>query len=187
MNRVVGRPPTSLSSPATIVAGLVAGDECALGALYDAFGSVAYALALAITRAPEAAESVVSAAFSEAWKTASSYDATRATVATWLTSIVRRIALRTVAGKPRQGEVEKSRGVVERDATPVGEALRSLTEVQREVIELSYYRGMTVGQIAAHLGEPETGTRELLRSAMHQLRRALSSGALSKDHLVTRA
>jgi RNA polymerase sigma-70 factor (ECF subfamily) len=179
----------SASSPlaTTIVARMVAGDDRALGALFDAFGSVAYALALAITRAPDAAESVVSEAFAEAWRTASSYDSRRASVAAWLTSIVRRIALRTGTGKPVQ---RTSAGLIcyaESETTVVGEALRSLTEVQREVVELSYYRGMTVRQIAAHLGKPESGARELLRSAMQQLRSALSSAAALEDPLVTRA
>jgi RNA polymerase sigma-70 factor (ECF subfamily) len=176
-----------LPAATTIVARMVEGDDCALGALFDAFGSVAYALALAITRAPDAAESVVSEAFAEAWRTASSYDSRRASVAAWLTSIVRRIALRAGSGKPVQRTSAGLTCYAERETTLVGEALGSLTEVQREVVELSYYRGMTVRQIAAHLGKPESGARELLRSAMQQLRSALSSGAALEDHLVTRA
>ena len=163
------------------VAGMIAGDDHALGALYDAFGSVAYALALAITGSAEAAERVVTDAFAEAWRSASSYDSTRSSVAAWLTSIVRRTALGLIQNKPQSVAAK----FVDGDPTAVGEALRSLTGVQREVIELSYYRGLTVVQIAAHLGEPESGTRELLRTAMQQLRSALSTGAI-EDHLVSR-
>ena len=158
------------------------GDDGALGALYDAFGSVAYALAFAITGSANAAEGVVTDAFAEAWRSASAYDSTRSSVAAWLTSIVRQRALRRTENKPPRTGMK----FVEGEATAVGEALRSLTGVQREVIELSYYRGLTVGQIAAHLGEPESGTRELLRTAMQQLRSALSPGAIHEDHLVSR-
>src|SRR5262245_48030306 len=172
---------TSSPSQATIVARMVAGDDNALGALYDAFGSVAYALALAITGTPESAERVVSDAFAEAWRSASSYDSTQSSVVAWLTSIVRRCALRRNDQK-RPRSLAKFRDT---KPTPVSEALRSLTGVQREVIELSYYRGLTVGQIAAHLGQPESGTRELLRAAMQQLRSALSTGAIHEDHPVS--
>lgn len=167
---------------------LAAGDDRALGALYDAYGQVAYGLALAITGARESAESVVSEAFAEAWRTAASFESARASVLAWLTAIVRRIALAARSLDTPHTTLDFV-GVAAGSTTPssVGEALRSLSATQRHVIELSYYRGLTIGQIAAHLGEPESGARELLRSAMHELRSALAGGAVVDDHVVTRA
>ena len=180
-------------SPARLIARLVAGDERALGALYDAYGPVVYGLAFAITGAESLAESVVSESFAEAYRAAASFDASRTSVLGWLTAIVRRKALEK--GKNAGGTSGSINRVVDAVGPaagphPVVEALRTLTASQRKVIELSYYRGFTVRQIATHLGEPETGARELLRSAMHELRAALSGvagGALHEDHVVTRA
>ena len=45
----------------SLVAGLVVGDDRALGALYDAYGHVAYGLALAITGVQTSAEDRVTA------------------------------------------------------------------------------------------------------------------------------
>ena len=177
--------------PSALVARMVAGDDRALGALYDAYGHVAYGLAFAITDDQASAESAVSDAFAEAWRSASSFDAGRTSVLAWLTTIVRRTALRTSRKRRQQFRTHEQTGdgamALTGTQTPMRDALRALTASQRRVIELSYYRGLTLGEIAQQLGEPETGARELLRSAMHELRAALSAGAAFEDHVVTRA
>jgi RNA polymerase sigma-70 factor (ECF subfamily) len=169
---------------------MTVGDDRALGALYDAYGHVAYGLAYAITADQASAESVVSEAFAEAWRSASLFDSSQTSVLAWLTTIVRRIALRRGEYRARLGVGESNGAVVAALAgapAPMREALRALTAPQRRVIELSYYRGLTVGEIAHHLGEPESGARELLRSAMHELRAALAGGGVFEDQVVTRA
>lgn len=186
-------PASAIPQPSALVAGMAAGDDRALGALYDAYGHVAYGLAMAITGAQATAESVVSQAFAEAWCSASSFNASQTSALAWLTSIVRRIALRVSCPDPRvspkvSGDRPANGGAgAISSSTPIGQALRRLTAVQRQVIELSYYRGLTVGEIASQLGEPESGARELLRSAMQELRAALAGGAILEDHVVTRA
>ena len=72
---------------------------------------------------------------------------------------------------------------------PIGNAVGSLSSEKQRVIELSYYRGLTVAEIAAQLGKPESGARELLRSAMQELRTALGSdaGVAFDERVVTRA
>jgi RNA polymerase sigma-70 factor (ECF subfamily) len=187
---------SAVPQPSAFVAGMAAGDDRALGALYDAYGHVAYGLAFAITGAQATAEAAVLQAFTEAWRSASSFDASRTSVLTWLTSIVRRVAL-GVAGPVALAATGNSgdrgdrgadgRAGMTTSSTPVGQALRALSAVQQQVIELSYYRGLTVGEIAAQLGEPESSVRELLRSAMQELRSALAGGVAFEDHTVTRA
>jgi RNA polymerase sigma-70 factor (ECF subfamily) len=179
------------SPPSALVVGMAARDERALGAFYDAYGHVSYGLALAITGRETSAESVVSEAFAEAWASASSFDASRTSVLAWLTTIVRRIALRVSRRPGTDSPAYESggQGVGELTSapTPMSEALRALTAPQRRVIELSYFRGLTVGEIAAQLGAPESETRELVRLAMRELRLALSGPAAFEDHVVTRA
>lgn len=185
--------PADPVAPSTLVARMAAGDDRALGELYDVYGHVAYALAVAIARSQVDAETVVTQAFAEAWRSASSFDPSRTSVLAWVTSIVRRTALGIRRGAGPNERRTRS-GVAPRPVwstagCPVGEALRSLTAVQQEVIELSYYRGLTVRQIAAQLGEPESGARELLRSAMQELRTALGArrDARFDEHAMTRA
>ena len=176
------------ATPSALVAGLTAGDERALGALYDAYGQVAYGLAFAIIGDGRLAESVVAESFGEAWRSASKLDANRTSVLAWLAAIVRRKALGVVRRHDgRLGAVGAGGLRLGTAKYPVGEALDALSATQRQAIELSYYRGFTVGEIAAELGEPENGARDLLRSAMQELRTALSTGAALEDHVVTRA
>ena len=184
----------SPSVPSTLVGQMAAGDHRALASLYDAYGHVAYALAFAITGTQTVAESVVSQAFAEAWRSASSFEAARSSVLAWLTAIVRRVALRaapagTIPSARRSDAGGESRQVLATTVSSVGDAIRSLSSRQRRVVELSYYRGLTVGEIAAQLGEPESGARELLRSAMQELRSALGpgAGATFDERVITRA
>lgn len=168
-----------------LVARLTAGDERALGALYDAYGNVVYGLAFTITGNEALAESVVADSFGEAWRSASKFDARRTSVLAWLAAIARRKALAAVGKQNTPTHVGDGGG--SQRVGPVSDALGTLTAAQRQAIELSYYRGFTVGEIATQLGEPENGARELLRSAMQELRTVLSTGAAFEDHVVTRA
>jgi RNA polymerase sigma-70 factor, ECF subfamily len=190
----MNRNPTTADpvAPSTLVARMAAGDDRALGELYDVYGHVAYALAVAIAGSQVDAETVVTQAFAEAWRSASSFDPGRTSVLAWVTSIVRRTAFRVRRGAgstERRTSASAPRPLWSTAGCPVGQAVRSLTAVQQQVIELSYYRGLTVRQIAAQLGEPESGARELLRSAMQELRTALGAGrdARFDEHAMTRA
>ena len=93
----------SRAAPSTLVIRMAGGDDGALASLYDAYGHVVYALALAITGAEPVAESVVSQAFGEAWRSASAFDV-RSSVLAWLTAIVRRMALRAASAAPASPE-----------------------------------------------------------------------------------
>lgn len=179
--------------PAAVTAGIVAaiagGDERALGALYDTYGSVAYSLAYAITGTHAAAEAAVASAFADAWRGAAAFDASRTSVLAWLTSLVRKASFGAAPRERRLAQRAAGANPVPASSapTPVGRALGALTEAQRRVLELSYFRGLSVPEIAAQLGEPESGTRELLRSAMNDLRSALSPIQTFEDKAVTRA
>src|SRR6266498_2187692 len=92
---------------------MAAGDERALGELYDRHGSTVYALARAIVGERADTEEVVADAFGQAWRTAGQFDPARGSVTAWLATITRTRSL---------GE---------------------LPEAQRRVIELAYFGGQT--------------------------------------------
>jgi RNA polymerase sigma-70 factor, ECF subfamily len=156
---------------AQLVARIAAGDERALGSLYDAYGAVVYGLAVAITRNQEVAESVVADAFATVWREARAFDPTRRSVFSWISSMVRALAL--TARRPTAVAMEMG-GTLLNDGSPVGAALARLTAPQRAAVELAYFGGLPRAEIADRLGESEGTIGMYLRTAMDTLRNALA-------------
>src|SRR5215210_1741396 len=70
-----------------------AGEPQALAGIYDRYSTVAYSVALRITRDPSMAEDVIQEAFLGVWRNAGRYAAARGSVRTWLLSIVHHRAI----------------------------------------------------------------------------------------------
>jgi RNA polymerase sigma factor (sigma-70 family) len=147
-----------------LVASLAAGEVEALRELYHRHGTLAYGLAVRILGDPGRAEDVVQEAFMRVWTHAGSFDASRGSLRSWLSTTVRHRAidyLRGRAARERQ-ELELSVEVpaygqgadpwrevsesLERDA--IRKALASLPPEQRQVVELAYYGGYSQREIA---------------------------------------
>jgi RNA polymerase sigma-70 factor, ECF subfamily len=178
-----------------LVAKAAAGDERALGDLYDRYGSMSFSLACAIVGEQADAEEVVADAFAQVWRSASGFDAARGSVAAWLATIVRTRALDLVRSRKRRARVLEEAAVV----TDEGETLvlapstestdrsaeltetsvmvrRSLAELplsQRRVIELAYFGGFSQSEIAAQLSEPLGTVKTRMRAGMEKLRQSL--------------
>jgi len=164
---------------------MAAGDERALGELYDRFGGVAYGLALRIVRDPGFAEDVVQDAFLCVWRSASSFDVGRGTVRGWLLMLVHRRAVDLVKREERQREqrpdvVPATVGVSAAEAAAlrsdrgrIQEALRTLPEVERQALELAYYGGLSQSQIARRLEVPLGTIKSRAFSGLRRLRTVL--------------
>ncbi len=186
----IRRDETSLRAPRgpDLMRRLTAGDESALAALYDRFSGGLYALARGILGEPSEAEEVLQEVFVHAWRHAASYDASRASVSTWLVLLARsraldrlrrrRVARRAVQEAGREApERETAAGVgrvqQEERRRRVRAELATLPGGQRRVLELAYYGGLTQNEIAAAEGIPlgTVKTRTLL--GLRKLRAAL--------------
>jgi len=183
------------TSDSALVAQAAAGDERALGELYDRYGGMAFSLACAIVVEHADAEEVVADAYAQVWRSASGFEPSRGSVAAWLATIVRTRALDLVRSRKRRARVLEEAAVV----TDEGETLvlaptaespdrgaeltetsiivrRSLAELpppQRKVIELAYFGGLSQSEIAAHLSEPLGTVKTRMRAGMEKLRQAL--------------
>jgi RNA polymerase sigma-70 factor (ECF subfamily) len=141
---------------------IAAGDERALGSLYDAHGSTVYALALAITHSPEQAEAAVADTFAAVWRDARGAMGSESSVLTWLVSQVRQRALACRADAAPAG--------------PIASALLSrVTERERQALELAWFHGRSRAEIAVALGEPEAVVSGYLRRGMDQLRSLMAA------------
>jgi RNA polymerase sigma-70 factor (ECF subfamily) len=182
-----GAPSAPGEDDAALVARMSAGDERALGALYDRWSSAAYSLAVHVVRDPGEAEDVVEDTFWQAWRQAARYEPTRGGVSTWLMTIARSRALDRLRALRRSREEvvplsPAAEAVAADAATPaaaaelseratlVAAALQELPREQREALELAYYGGLSQTEIAERTGQPLGTVKTRMRLAMQKLR-----------------
>ena len=164
----------------------------ALEELYDKYRTMAYSIALRITSDTSLAEDVVQDAFLGAWRNAGRYAETRASVRTWLLAIVHHRAIdavrrrRPVSELPGSDEAPPSQLTVpdvwgevsaRLDGVAVREALATLSDVQREALELAYFGGLTQQEIAARTSTPLGTVKSRMRLGLLSMRRLLSGQA----------
>jgi RNA polymerase sigma-70 factor, ECF subfamily len=160
----------------------------ALQELYDRYRTMAYSIALRITSDASLAEDVVQDAFLGVWRNASRYVAGRGSVKTWLLSIVHHRAVDAVRRRRPTVELPEREDVpppaltlpdiwhdvaagLDREA--IAAALATLSDVQREAIELAYWGGLTQQEIAERTGTPLGTVKSRVRLGLLALRGAL--------------
>lgn len=181
---------------AELVARLAAGDQSALRALYERFGSVVFGMALRVLGDRQAAEECVQDTFVAAWREAPNYDPRRAAVSTWLVTIARNRAVDLVrrrAARPADPVADVERPdeapdtaeavVAVETATRVAAVLAELPRPQREVIVLAYFQGLSHSEIAERLGIPLGTVKGRARLALDRLRALAPAHALDAEQL----
>ena len=170
------------------------GDTQALAALYDRHGRVAYSLAYRMMGERQAAEDLVQEAFLKVWRAAGSYRVERASVRTWILSILNNRGidmLRSSASRRRtQDRVEaqtptsqpsEAFGETWRNSQreQVREALRGLPPEQLKVLELAYFSGYTHMEIAELLDLPLGTVKGRMRLGLKKIREYFDSRGMA--------
>lgn len=160
----------------------------ALQELYDSYRTMAYSIALRITSDASLAEDVVQDAFLGAWRNAGRYVEGKGSVKTWLLSIVHHRAVDAVRRRrptvelPEREDVPPSSLTLpdiwqevagNLDRQEIAAALATLSDVQREAIELAYFGGLTQQEISARTGTPLGTVKSRVRLGLLAMRRAL--------------
>jgi RNA polymerase sigma-70 factor (ECF subfamily) len=168
------------------------GDEAAFAELYDATTRRVFGLALRVVRDPAQAEEVTQEAFLEIWRTSTRFDQGRGSALAWMLTIVHRKAVDRVrsaeASTRRDTSYHQGATTVEHDTTAeaaeaslearrVRGALRTLTAVQREALELAYFGGYTHTEVAKMLDLPVGTAKTRIRDGLIRLRDAMGVGA----------
>jgi RNA polymerase sigma-70 factor (ECF subfamily) len=175
-------------SDEALLAGLGAGDPEAAARFVRRFQSRVYGLAVTILDDPTAAEDVAQDAFLRAWRHAGSYDARRGSVATWLLTIARNLALdraRLTRSQPVDPDILASRLEPEQGAARIDDAARvaeherlrelllGLPEQQRRALVLAAYFGRTAKEISELDGTPVGTVKTRIRDGLLKLRNRL--------------
>ena len=179
------------SEDEALVRRMAAGEDQALGVLYDRWHSVVHGVVSRMLRQADDVEDVVEETFWQAWRQASRFDRTRGAVQTWLLTIARSRALDRVRALRRRREepLEGDDGqVVVQLATEgnpeldveaserrrlVVAALSGLPVEQREALELGYFGGLSQSEIAERTGQPLGTVKTRMRLALQKLRSQL--------------
>jgi len=163
-----------------------AGDEQALGEVYDEYAGSMLAVAIGLLADRRLAEEAVQQAFVQAWRAAGGFDPERP-LGPWLRSIVRRTAIDAWRRERRhqahalddvaQDDLPSIAPPSIEDASDVWDlrlALDRLPPADREVLRLAHLEQLTQPEIAAHLGIPLGTVKSRTHSAYGKLRAALS-------------
>ncbi|MBC9225063.1 sigma-70 family RNA polymerase sigma factor [Aeromicrobium sp. 636] len=161
------------------------GDEYAFADLYDQVSPRIFGLVKRIIRDPAQSEEVTQEAFLEIWRQAARFDLARGSALAWMMTIAHRRAVDRVrsveATSTRDVEYGHRHQAVEYDSTSevvqsrmdaqrVRKAMGSLTDTQRQAIELAYFRGCTHTEVATMLGVPLGTAKSRVRDGLIRLR-----------------
>lgn len=194
----MGNPPRT-DEEALLVRRVAAGDEEALGLLYDRLGRPVYALCLRIVRDPGAAEELTQETFVRLWRSAASFDVERGRVSTWLLRIAHNLALNEIRRRrsrpvvapevewetaasaltdPNTADDPALASDLRERAEVVRAALAELPTPQRQAIELAFFGGLSQVEVAAALGDPLGTVKSRIRIGMQRLRERLIAAGM---------
>jgi RNA polymerase sigma-70 factor (ECF subfamily) len=166
-------------------------DELALSSLFARLSGAVFSLALQITRNSASAEEVLQDVFWQVWRQAPRFDSTRGSVPAWVLTITRSRALDAARSQMRtpqahsQASEEMDVCIPSADAGPqdllfaaqqgsrLQIALEALDPLRRQLVSLSFYRGLTQQEISDQTGIPLGSVKSHLRRSLLTLRDAL--------------
>lgn len=171
------------TSTATLEERFRSGDESAMEAVYREHGSLVYSLCRR-TLGPERAADTTQEVFFAAWKSRERFNPESGSLAGWLVGIARfkiidlyRVEKRNPLAPEAAQSIDvgvESSGVDEMaQQMVIAEALKSLPERSRRLIEHAFYDDLTHSQIAERYGLPLGTVKSDIRRGLGRLRRQL--------------
>jgi RNA polymerase sigma-70 factor (ECF subfamily) len=170
----------------TLLAQLLAGHHDALAVLFDRYHRLVLNIALRILRDAGEAEDLMQAVFLDIFKAAAQFDPAKGTTKVWILQYAyhrsfnrrRYLNLRGIYERPADSAAEprtpgpaqtRSLGVLE-SARLVQQALAGLNKVQKKTLELAFYEGLTMREIASGSGESLDSVRHHYYRGLEKLR-----------------
>ncbi|WP_374345003.1 sigma-70 family RNA polymerase sigma factor [Phenylobacterium sp.] len=183
--------PVAVSNPtdplAELMPRIAGGDRGALRQLYDATSSKLFAVCLRILSNRDESEDVLQEVYITIWRRADRFEASRASVMTWISTIARNRAIDRLRARGPLAyaepveELEISDGSVGADALieaaqsgeALGKCLGELDKRTETVIRTAFFEGVTYEALAQRMGTPLGTVKSWIRRGMLKLRECL--------------
>jgi RNA polymerase sigma-70 factor (ECF subfamily) len=167
---------------ASLLALLQAGNEQAMGLLYDRYSKIVFSVALRVLRDKASAEDVLQEIFMQIWRNPNSFIAARGSLGGWLAVVARNRSIDSLRRKRPSESVEEialaspynlaeeaeRNNMMERARA----AIQLLPGEQRKTLEMAFFDGLTHSEIAEVTGDPLGTVKTRIRSALLTLRKA---------------
>jgi RNA polymerase sigma-70 factor (ECF subfamily) len=185
--------PLPAESDEVLIARIAAGEQRAMRTLFDRHHLRIYRFALRLLGERELAEDVLSEVFLDVWRHAAMFEA-RSRASTWLIAIARfkalswlrrrsetpldeaaAAAIPDTSDDPETAMRKKQQGQILRDC------LARLSLKHREVVDLVYYQGMTIAEVARIADIPEATVKTRMFHARKQLFDLLAAAGVDRS------
>jgi RNA polymerase sigma-70 factor, ECF subfamily len=163
-------------------------DAQAFAGFYDHTRARVFGLITRVLRDSGYSEETTQEVYLEVWRTAEAFDSSKGSALSWLMTMAHRRAVDRVRAEQSAGQRESRYGAatVERPSDLVADAaiaaderrrvtacLESLTDVQRQCIDLAYYGGLTYVEVSQRLSANLSTIKSRMRDALRGLRGCL--------------
>ena len=166
-------------------------DIDAFATFYDLTRARVFGLVTRVLRDPGYSEETTQEIYLHVWRSAANYDPTAGSPLAWLMTVAHRRAVDRVRAEQAASQRESRYGAANLDPPAdhvadsvilrderrqVTDCLGSLTDVQRECIQLAYYDGLTYVQVSERLSANLATIKSRMRDAIRALRKCLGRG-----------
>ncbi|WP_338749330.1 RNA polymerase sigma factor [Bacillus sp. FJAT-52991] len=166
----------------------------ALEELYERYIRLIYSFVFKFTRGDEEkTKEIIQLVFLRIWTTKSTYDASKGEYVNWILTITRNICVDYVRKDSKENihrewteplhsdkrfEVEDPNNQIEDrlNTAEIQEAKNKLSQPQKRLIDLLYWRGYSLSEIAEMENEPVGTVKSRLHQSLKQLRKYLNGG-----------
>lgn len=170
---------------------MCSGDRSALEAIYEKYEKLLYSYAYKMTSSREVSEEIVQDVFTKLWQNKNPYDAGKAKMSTWLITITRNSVIDLFRKKKLDtyeynelddidsstdmynSSVEKSAELHENQSI-ICAAMSSLSNEQKYIITLFYFKAYSHSQISNELNIPLGTVKSRIRLALGHLKKNIN-------------